>query len=199
VITINFIWNYSIKSTSSSKNLSELSELGQNKSKEVETAGKIFLTLIAIIPLLGGIWAINHWFSEYNIASDTNTWQAYPGEMISKSITGSSNRPTTQTGAQHISGSYYPEVIYKFTYKDKKYKGTKLDYLNLPAYGDKKKSQEVLDSLPEAGKFVNVYYSPEKHESVLIKGTKNSSYFGILVGVFFLSIGLIAIKFIYRF
>ena len=115
--------------------------------------------------------------------------------MIEKSISQCSNAGTT--GHQLAGRTYSPSVKYEFTYDNKPITWHKINYLNTPCSGDKAKSQEVLNSLPGINEELTVYFSPEKKQAVLIPGTKNSSYFGILGGLFFYLIGLLGIKLIY--
>lgn len=171
----------------------EKTDLNNKNIKNNQVKG--FLTIIFFIPLIGGLWAINYWLSDYNLAKDTLNWQSYPGVIIKKSI--GSDRSTGVSGTQISGRSYHPEVEYHFTYQDKKYKSDNIDFLNTPAYGDIKIPQAFLNSLPSEGDYVDVFYNPELKKSVLITGANNSSYFGISIGVVFFLLALVGFKYIY--
>ena len=199
IASFNFIWNYFSKNRSnitSGNPTPEHNESSVNAALEKpETSVLIFSTALALLPLLSGFWFLNGWLNEYNIAEDTMSWNAYPGVMLSKKITLNTNN--NDTGHQ-LSGRTYDAVVeYEFTYNNKTIKWNRIDYLNRPSHGNKSIPQSLLDSLPDAGEKVTVYFSPEKRQAVLITGAKNSNYFGLIGGGIFFIIGLIWMKFIY--
>ena len=202
LIALNFVFNNIIhrKTETSSINTNTKNTITAQKSKKkFSTIEKNFMAGIALFPLLMGLWAINHWFSEYNTARESYTWKAVTGKLTQKNIKAQRSNSTHESlnTAQQI--TYIPTVVYSFEHNGKTYSGTTLDYLNQPAYGDKTKVQGILDKLPEAGEEVTVYVSPDTSRAVLFRGTKDTSYFGILAGIPFFLAGLLGIKFIYGF
>jgi len=193
----NLIWNIALSNREASENISDnnFDKNSQNNSNQVKST-TIFFTILAVLPLLSGLYFVNSWFKEYNIAVDSINWKTYPVKIILKSV--DYYKSAGETGHQVSGKLYQPEVEYIFKYNNITYKSNVIDYLNRPIDGDKRKSQLVIDSLPEIGQPVDVYYSPNYEKSVLIPGAKNSNYFGILGGGIFFIIGLISLKFIYQ-
>jgi len=193
-IILNFVWDaiYAGKRRSQSHSQQKSDSKDRNiRSREI----RVFLTIVLTIPVIGGIWATNYWFGEYNLAKESITWKTYPGRILSKQI--SYFKPAGQTGTQVSGKTYVPDVKYEFEYKGKMYQWSVIDLRNAPASGDQRKSQMVLDMLPEVGEPVDVYFSPEKGMAVLIPGAENSNYFGLIIGVAFLAVGLFGLKFTY--
>jgi len=190
----NLIWNTALLNRDKNTTSANINISTKNSSKKVRST-TIFFTILAVIPLLSGLYFINFWFKEYNIAVESANWKIYPGKIISKSV--DHYRSAGETGHQVSGKLYQPEVVYVFKYNNITYKSTVIDYLNRPISGDKNKSQHIIDSLPEVGQYVNVYYNPDLEKSVLIPGAKNSNYFGILGGGIFFIIGLISLKLIF--
>ena len=200
VLSLNFIWNIAFKNQASTNVSNDLKDnIEGSVSKKIENKNsnsvKYFFTFIALWPLIAGIWLINLWLTDYNKAVDTLSWEPYQGRILEKAI--KQNIDPTVTGHQLSGRTYYPYVKYEFSYNGKLIEWSRIDYSNTPSSGDKSKSQKVLDSLPGIGEKVTVYFSPVKRQAVLFQGAKDSSYFGIIGGVIFLSIGLIGFKFIY--
>jgi len=194
IIIFNLTWNRLHTDPQSIKTIQQLNKT-QKTIKAFSTAEKLFLTFITLIPLLGGLWSINYWFSEYNIAKESINWDIYPGKILSKKV--SYFKPTNSTGSEVSGKLYTPEVKYEFTYNNKLLQWDVIDFKNDTASGNIEKSEAILSILPEVGEPVDVYFSAQDKQAVLIPGHKNSNYFGVIVGIIFLSIGLISIKYIY--
>jgi len=57
-----------------------------------------------------GLWAMNYWLRDYNIALDTVNWEKCPGIILSKNVYGGHTATTT---SQSNSGmTYSPKVEY---------------------------------------------------------------------------------------
>lgn len=175
-----------------------------NEAKNADTSSltpaiKYFGTAIFILPLLGGLWGINHWLKDYNLAKDTASWKQSEGVIVSKSINSKviSNHSTQVTSSDLT--YFMPEVVYQFKIGGDKYEGTNIDYHSHPAYGDEDKVKQFLDSLPGVGESITVYINNDNTKTVIKPGTQNMSYFGILVSIPFFIVGLIGIKFLYKF
>lgn len=197
-IALNFIWNYTFNTNHVKTTPFPEIQNAEIINKTVKPSNKIikyFFLVIAIFPLLGGIWTINYWFNDFNTAKDSIYWKEFSGHMIEKSIVQCSNAGTT--GHQLAGRTYMPSVKYEFVYDNKNIIWHKINFLNTPCSGDISKSQNVLDTLPNENEKIIVYFSADKKQAVLITGTNNMSYFGVLGGIFFYLIGLIGIKLIY--
>ena len=200
-IFLNYLWLNLFKAQSHSSNIEAHISSSIDKTDDVTSKKQsrkilnyIYLFL-AIFPLLGGLWAMNYWLSDYNAGKDSLSWDEYDGKMIEKTISQCSSAGTT--GHQLAGRTYRPAVKYEFTYNNKLITWDKISFHNFTCSGYKDKAQEVLDSLPEVNEKVKVYFSAKHKQSVLITGTKNSSYFGLIGGFFFYCIGLIGIRLIY--
>ena len=192
---INTIYNYK----ANQKLTDSRSQESTPNKKPLQNPIKYLGTAIFLFPLLGGIWGINYWFNDYNLAKETLKWKKYNGVLVSKSIEGDvvSNH---NTDIRSTDTTYYsPNVVYHFTINGNKYKGTNIDFNSHPAYGDKEKVAKLLQSLPEEGANLFVYVNNDLTSSVLKPGTQNMSYFGVLASTPFLLIGLIGLKLIYKF
>jgi len=203
-ILLNFLWLNLFKVENQSPNTAVHENYISNSINENDGATSkkqsrkvlnyIYL-LLAIFPLLGGLWAMNYWLSDYNSGKDSLSWDEYDGRILEKTISQCSNAGTT--GHQLAGRTYRPTVKYEFTYNNKLITWDKISFLNFPCSGDKDKSQKVLDNLPDINEEVKVYFSAKHKQSVLITGTENISYFGLIGGVFFYCLGLIGIRLIY--
>jgi len=134
-----------------------------------------------------GLWAINYWLSNYNLAVESENWLHVEGKILSKNVV-----------SQNSNTTYSASVKYEFTYKNKRHEWHNIDFRNRPTR-EEEYAQKVLDSLPDVGEPVTVYVSPEHKTAVLLPGAAGSSYFGILVGSFFLLLGFIWVKLLYGF
>ena len=160
--------------------------LEENKTTpKITIEGRVLLLIVGGLPLLMGIWATNTWFKDYNLARSSLAWVKVEGTLLSKKIAGCD---THETGHQ-LTRTYFPDVKYEFVYDGETYNGWELDYLSRPCYGAVKKSQKILDMLPEPGGNVDVYFGVKEKRAVLMPGTKNMSYFGIITGIVLLMIG----------
>jgi hypothetical protein len=202
VVILNVAWNYHARNKSESnatvtKVRPEPSEQSSGTDKQATETNYLLVPMVLIVMflLLMGIWAINYWLREYNMAADSLNWDVVPGEIISKDI----QRSASSSRLSNDTKTYVPSVEYTFTYKGKKYKGTNIDYSNSPAYGDTSKSQAVLNSLPDVGQKIDVYVSPDLKHSCLLPGPTNSNPFGIIVGTFLLFIGVAGLKKLFGF
>jgi len=201
VIALNFLWNFIFRTNVSDLNneaTQSMPHLEQQQIDKKKTAKSVtyFYTILAILPLISGIWVINYWFGEFNRGQESKYWEPYQGKMLEKKI--SQNIDPTVSGHQLSGRTYYPDVKYEFEHKGKTIIWNRIDFSNRPSSGDKSKSQEVLDMLPDIGEPVKVYFSLEKRQAVLIRGSQNSNYLGLIGGGIFFIIGLIAIKLIYQ-
>lgn len=200
LVVLNLIFNTIAQRRIESSNINSQKVVADKEQKtKFSTVEKNFMAGIAILPLLMGLWAINYWFSEFNTARESYTWVAIQGKLRNKSVDSQHFRSDYSSSKSVTPLTYIPTVEYSFEYKGQTHIGTTLDYLNQPAYGDKRKVQEILDKLPDVGEEVTVYVSPDTSRAVLFRGTKDTSYFGILAGIPFFLAGLLGIKFIYGF
>lgn len=195
IILLNSSWNILYADKSNKTSPQEKTGLVNFSSHSEKIAARSFFTFIALIPLLAGLWAVNHWFKEYNMARDSINWDVYKGTILSKLV--SFHKAVNTTGSESSGKLYIPTVEYEFTYNNQTVKHDVIDLKNHPASGDISKSEAILDQLPDVGEHVDVYFSFDHKKAVLIPGHHNSSYFGVITGFFFLFIGLIALKFIY--
>lgn len=200
IMIINSLYNYSLNRKSASDISTQLSKVTDSKNSISTTpAIKYFGTAIFILPLLGGLWGINYWLKDYNIANDTLNWNKTSGTIISKSIDSKliSNHSTDVISSDT---SYYsPNIVYQFKIGDDTYESSNIDYNSHPTYGDKSKAEMILKKFPEPGEPTDVYVKHDVSKSVLKPGTQNMSYFGILASLPFFIAGFAGIKFLYKF
>jgi len=200
IILANFAWN---KVLYKKDNIVDVNQVLNSPSDELNNSSNrvasttVILSILSIIPLLSGLYFVNSWFNDYNLANDSVNWEPCPGRILSKNVV--NFRSSGITSHQSSGLLYIPEIEYAFKYKDQTYKANLIDLLNEPAHGDKSKSQTVVDSFPEAGESVTVYYSPKYDKSVLITGFEKTNYLGLLGGWMFFIIGLICIKLLFRY
>lgn len=200
LVAINIFYNYSAnqRSLDQQHTNSQKSEKPSG-NKPLQPGVKYFGTAIFLFPMLAGLWGINYWFNDYNLAKETLNWNKYNGILISKDIQGevrkNHSRDVRATGTTY----YSPEVVYQFTVDGRKYQGKNIDYNSHPSYGDENKVTEYLQGLPETGEDILVYVNDDISKSVIKPGTQNMSYFGLLASLPFFLIGLIGLKFIYKF
>ena len=200
MVALNMVFDTTVqRNTESSNHNSHKIVPTMEEGRKLSVAEKNVLAAIALFPLLMGFWAINYWFDEYNTARETTTCKSVHGKLLHKGIEAQQFDSTHESFRSIRPVTHVPTVEYSFEYNGKAYIGTTLDYLNQPAYGNKDKVQAILDKLPEAGEEVTVYVSPNASRSVLFRGTRNTSYFGILAGIPFFLAGLFGIKVIYGF
>lgn len=196
-LLLNVGWNYVF--SSNNKTTMDVSNVLSDKDvtdgSKKSNAFLIIFTLVSAFPLLMGLWAVNHWFKEYNIAKQSVHWDVVPGKILSKGV--HFQKQVGQSNSQVAGKTYAPEVEYEFNYNGKTIKWNVIDFHNRPSSGDTKKSQAVLDKLPEVDQEVDVYFSAEHRKAVLIPGAAGTSYFGIIIGSFFYMLGLLGIKLIY--
>ena len=200
LIAANAFYNYRAHQKSLENNsLSSQQTKKRASRKPLEPGAKVFGTFVFLIPLLAGIFNINYWFSDYNKAKETLNWKEYDGILISKDIESevivnrSTNTSTTNT-------TYYSaDVVYHFTADGDKYESRNIDYNSRPLEGNSENVVEFLKTLPEPGDKITVYANDDKSRSVIIPGTQNMSYFGLLGSLPFFLIGLIGMKFVYQF
>jgi len=200
IILANVAWNKFLYKKDSTVDVTQVlnsssDELNNGSNRVASTT--VILSILAIIPLLSGLYFVNAWFNDYNMANDSVNWESCPGRILSKNVV--NFRSSGVTNHQSSGLLYIPEIEYAFKYKNQTYKASQIDLLNEPAHGDKSKSQTVIDSFPEAGESVTVYYSPKYDKSVLITGSKKTNYLGVLGGGMFFIIGLICIKLLFRY
>ena len=195
---LNYLWGNYIKPHAKTLNTEtqDINISTDNTKQQSRKIIKYFFLIIAFFPLLGGLWAMNYWLSDYNTAKDSVNWKEYDGKIIDKSIDQCSSAGTT--GHQLAGRTYRPSIKYQFIYNEKVITWDKISFLNTPCSGDQKKSQRILDSFPDIGDKVKVYFSSEKKQAVLKTGTKNSSYFGLFGGIFFFLLGLLGLRLIYQ-
>jgi hypothetical protein len=202
LLLFNFLWNHTVRTKQpniilpGSISLEESDNQNTKANKPLDPAIRYFFTIIALFPIVMGLWAINYWLSNYNLAVESENWTHVKGKILSKNVVGQT--PSGSSGTTTAGMTYSPSVKYEFTYKNKRHEWHKIDFRNHPSR-EKEYAQEVLDSLPDVGEPVTVYISPEHKTAVLISGATNSNYFAVLVGTFFLLIGFIWVKLLYGF
>jgi hypothetical protein len=202
LLIFSLLWNHTIRkdrpddSSSGSISLEESDNHDSKADKPLDPAIRYFFTFIALFPVVMGLWAINYWLSNYNLAVESENWAHVEGKVLSKEVVGQT--PSGSSGTTTAGMTYSPSVKYEFTYKNKRHEWHKIDFRNRPAR-EKAYAQEVLDSLPDVGEPVTVYISPEHKTAVLIPGAASSNYFAILAGSFFLLLGFIWLKLLYGF
>jgi len=102
------------------------------------------------------------------------------------------NNPTTKST---FSRTYYPEITYSWVVDGKSYKGSRygLGYSH-PKYPEKMTAKKVAkDFLP--GQSIEVFYDPNSpKDAVIDRSEKLVSFIPLLMGLFFLAVGLLFLK-----
>lgn len=196
ILMLNVIWN-SIYTKDHPVNEAISDHATKLDKITLSKESKFFLSGIALIPLLIGFWAVNHWLKEYNIAVSSNNWNTYTGILLSKEV--SFHKPVNTTGSQSSGKLYIPTVKYEFTYENQIIEWDVIDLKNRTASGDISRSEAILNQLPDIGNNIDVFFSPEHRKAVLIPGAGDSNYFGIIFGFIFFLVGLIGLKLIFSF
>jgi hypothetical protein len=201
LIAINTFYNYRVhqKSLDPKSFSSQQAEKRANR-KPMQTGSKIFGTFIFIIPLFGGIFNLNYWFKDYNLARETVNWNKYEGVLISKDIAREERETDSKKDPFKTITYYSPAVVYHFSMDGEKYRGTNIDYNSHPIDADKDNVIDFLKTLPEPGENITVYAddkSDKTDKTVIIPGTQNMSYFAILIAIPFIAIGFIGMKFVW--
>ena len=154
-------------------------------NKAATTLGVI--RAVIVIPLLfcfgiGVIWAA---WSEWHLATASQTWPTAQATITSSGISESHDDDGT---------TYHPEVEYRFTVKGKEYTNSKISATGLSS-SHESEVQQIIDQYPE-GSTQTVHYNPADPSTAILqaglaKGDNEPMILGG-VGVFllFLSVAL---------
>ena len=196
VIILNVLTNIYFPTRNSDLITIDKNQLDQAPPKPTPSYVKYFFISLSLIPLLAGLWGINTWFSEYNMAKDSVNWEKTRGKIVSKSTTsGLTSHLSTQGNVYSESTrAVCPEIEYYYKAQDKVYKSNKIDFSNRGCSTNVKDAEKILVSFPEVGDEVAVYLNEEKNITVLIPGAKDTNYLWLLLTSTFFLVGLILVR-----
>ncbi len=197
-IILNIAIGFFLKNTENTNNIiiTENHYMDNQSTNSTSTNIKFFFVFLSLIPLLGGLWGINTWFTEYNIANDSVNWEIIPGKIISKSTTtGLTSHLSTRTDVYSESTrAVCPKIEYVYKADNQVYKSTKIDFANRGCSTNSQDAQKILDNFPNINEKVNVYYDRKNNNTVLIPGAQDTNYWWLLMTSIFFLVGLILVK-----
>jgi hypothetical protein len=202
LIFITIVFNFSLNSisvTTTDTNTIEITKNDyMNNQATNSTSGnlKYFFVFLSLIPLLGGLWGINTWFTEYNMSKNSVNWEIIPGKIISKSTTtGLTSHLSTRTDVNSESTrAVCPKIEYVYKAGDQIYKSSKIDFSNRGCSTNSQDAEKLLARFPDVAEKIDVYYDRNNNITVLIPGTQDTNYWWLVMTSIFFVVGIIFIR-----
>lgn len=125
------------------------------------------LGFISLLLFVISLNILNHWFTQYNLATDSQTWQPIKGTLLKKGSYGS---------------TYFNDrVLYEFSVNNITQKSYNLSFSNGVATVSGSSGPDLISTLPSPGNEITVYFDEKSGNSVLFSGRQYMNYLALIL------------------
>ena len=147
-----------------------------------------FFIVIGVVLILFGVYFTI-------LSNEASSWPSVKGSIANTRIQTHISTLNNLTTRSTFNKTYYPEITYSWIVDGKSFKGTRygLGYTH-PKYPEKTKAKKAAKNfLP--GTSIKVFYNPNSpKDAVINRSEKIVSYIPLLMGLFFLAVGLLFLR-----